>query len=82
MADTATTIIAIGDATLASTADCPTMSAPIIDTVSPIGFGSRSPASCKSSSATSIPMTSIPVENGTSCFALIIDSSSRVGIIS
>ena len=82
MPDRATTIMAMGDVTRASTADWPTMSAPIIDTVSPMGFGRRRPASCKSVNATSIPMTSSAVEKGTSCLASIIDSSSRDGIIS
>ena len=82
MPDTATTMIAIGETSRASTAACPTISAPMIDTVSPTGFGSRRPASCSSAKATSMPTSSAAVEKGTSFFASMIDSSSRVGIIS
>ena len=58
------------------------MSAPIIETVSLIGFGSRSPASCKSSNASSMPRTSSAVENGTSCLDATMLMSNFVGIIS
>ena len=78
----ATTMTAMGDMTFASTADWPTISAPMTLTVSPMGLGSRSPASCSSSKAMSMPVISSAVENGTSCLDWMIESSSFEGIIS
>ena len=75
-------MIAMGETTRASTADWPTISAPMMETVSPTGFGRRRPASCSSAKAKSMPSISAEVEKGTSFFASIIDSSRRVGIIS
>ena len=73
---------AMGDTTLADTADWPTISAPMMDTVSPTGSGSRRSASCSRPKAISMLNTSTPMEKGTSCLACTTDSSSLVGIIS
>ena len=54
----------------------------MIDTVWPIEFGSRSPASCSSSKAMSMNKMIVGTENGTCCFAWMTDSSSFAGIIS
>ena len=82
MPDTATTMMAMGETSLASTAAWPTISAPMMETVSPMGFGMRRPASCSRLKAASIPSTSRAVEKGRSCSARMMLSSSRVGIIS
>ena len=74
--------MAIGETMRASTADWPTISAPMIETVSPMGLGRCRPASCSSSKETSIPSTSSAVEKGTERLASITLSSRRVGIIS
>ena len=82
IAAVATTITAMGETIRASTALWPTMSAPMRLTASPTGSGSRSPASIRSSNAMSIAITSNATENGTSCFAATMLSSSFSGIIS
>lgn len=69
MPASATTMIATGLTIFASTADCPTSSAPMIDTVWPMEFGSRRPASCSSSKAMSMNRMIAGTENGTCCFA-------------
>ena len=82
MPASATTITAMGDTTLASTALWPTMSAPMMDAVWPTGSGRRSPASCSSSNESSMAMTSAATPKGTYCFAAVMDSSSFTGSIS
>ena len=53
-----------------------------MDTVAPMVEGSRSPASCKISKATSMISTSNTVEKGTSCLAETMDRASFTGIAS
>ena len=82
MPASATTMTAMGETTFASTADWPTMSAPMMEAVCPTGSGRRRPASCNSSKESSMAMTSVATPKGTYCFAAVMDSSSFTGSIS
>ena len=53
-----------------------------MEAVCPMGPGSRSPASCTASKASSMMRTSNTVEKGTSVLASEMDQASRAGIIS
>ena len=72
----------MGLRTFASTALCPTISAPMTETVCPTGSGRRMPASCSSSNESSMPSVSTAVENGTDCLESMTLCSSLYGIIS
>ncbi len=76
----ATTTSTAGDTSLASTAAEPTTSPPRMDTVCPMEEGRRSPASCKTSKASSITSTSVSVEKGTLALAAMMDRVSFTGI--
>ena len=82
MPATATTISTAGETILASTAAEPTTRPPMMETVWPMDWGSRSPASCRISKAMSRTMTSKAERKGTFCLAAMMDRASRVGIIS
>lgn len=77
-----TTITIAADTIPASTAACPITSVPTIDTVCPIVFGIRMPASRNISNVISIANASINAGNGTPsrCEAMLI--SNIVGSIS
>ena len=78
----ATAIRTAGDTMWASTAALPTTSPPRMDTVAPMGLGSRRPASWTTSKASSMISTSKMVEKGTSCLAETMDKASLTGIAS
>jgi len=78
----ATTMSTAGEMILASTAALPTTRPPMIDTVCPMDWGRRSPASWRISKASSRTMTSKTERKGTSCLAAMMDRARRVGIIS
>ena len=78
----ATTMSTTGETMEASTAADPTTRPPRMEAVCPMGPGSRSPASCTASKASSMMRTSNTVEKGTSVLASEMDQASRAGIIS
>ena len=79
---TATTMSTAGETILASTAAVPTTRPPMMDTVWPMDWGSRSPASWRISKASSSTTTSKEERKGTFCLASMMDRARRVGIIS
>ena len=82
MPATATTMSTAGETILASTAALPTTRPPMMDTVWPMDWGRRRPASWRISKASSSTITSKAERKGTSCLAAMMDRASLVGIIS
>ncbi|MPN40910.1 hypothetical protein SDC9_188450 [bioreactor metagenome] len=71
-----------GDTSLASTAACPTTTAPTMDKAWPMVLGSLIPASTSISKAIRSPKVSIKEGKGTPSLEICIDKASCVGIIS